>query len=142
MPSTDIEVLGVRECMALLRSVPVGRLVFSAEALPAIRPVNFTLIGGQVVVRGARESWADKLDNTVVAFEADEIDESSRTGWNVVVIGRAQLVTDIDEIISLTRPLTRPWARGDRDRFLKVDIEQVSGRRLVLLEWAGVDRPL
>jgi nitroimidazol reductase NimA-like FMN-containing flavoprotein (pyridoxamine 5'-phosphate oxidase superfamily) len=131
MPSTDIEVLGFRECLALLRSVPVGRLVFSANALPAIRPVNFALVDGQIVVRGARGSWADKLDSMVVAFEADQIDAATRTGWNVVVVGKAHLVTDIDEIVSLTRPLSRPWAPGIRDRFLKIDMERITGRRLV-----------
>jgi uncharacterized protein len=132
MPSTDIEDLGVRECLALLRSVPVGRLVFCADALPAIRPVNFAVMDGLIVVRGARGSWADKLDNTVVAFEVDQIDKATRTGWNVVVVGKAHLVTEIDEIASLARPQRRPWAPGSRDRFLKIDMEQITGRKLML----------
>ncbi|WAL66908.1 pyridoxamine 5'-phosphate oxidase family protein [Amycolatopsis cynarae] len=131
MPSSEIKILGVRECLALLRSVPVGRVVFTEGALPAIRPVNFAVIDGVVVIRGARGSWADKLHNTVVAFEADEIDIATHTGWNVVVIGKAQLVTDIDEMVELIQPMSRPWATGHRDRLLKVEMEQISGRRLV-----------
>jgi nitroimidazol reductase NimA-like FMN-containing flavoprotein (pyridoxamine 5'-phosphate oxidase superfamily) len=110
----------------------VGRLVFSADALPAIRPVNFAVVNGRIVVRGARDSWAGKLDNAVVAFEVDEIDEKTNTGWNVVVIGKAHIVTDVDEIVQLSDPGTRPWVNGHHDRFLTVDMEQITGRRLTL----------
>jgi uncharacterized protein len=131
MPSSDLEALGIRECLVLLRSVPIGRLVFSADALPAIRPVNFAVVDWQIVFRGARGSWAEKLDGMVVAFEADQIDEATRTGWNVVVVGKAHLVRDIDEIVGLIRRLSRPWAAGTHDTFLKIDMEQITGRRLV-----------
>ncbi|NKQ57439.1 pyridoxamine 5'-phosphate oxidase family protein [Amycolatopsis sp. K13G38] len=120
MPSTESEVLGVRECLSLLRSVAVGRLVFSAAALPAIRPVTFTIAAGFVVIPDARGSWADKLDRTVVAFEADQIDEATHTGWSVVAVGKAELVGDLDEDVT-----------SMRGRALKVNIERVTGRRLV-----------
>lgn len=36
------------ECLSLLRTVPVGRIVFTECALPAIQPVNFTLDGASL----------------------------------------------------------------------------------------------
>lgn len=39
------------ECLRLLRTVSVGRIVFTEHALPAIQPVNFTVEGGEVFIR-------------------------------------------------------------------------------------------
>src|SRR5215470_18115310 len=66
------------EALRLLASVPFGRVVFTARALPAVRPVNHLVDG----------------TGTVVAYEADEIDPATHQGWSVVVVGRAVPVTD------------------------------------------------
>jgi hypothetical protein len=34
----------------------------------------------------------------VVAFEADQVDTSTRTGWSVLVVGRASVIEDIEEL--------------------------------------------
>ncbi|MCA1836649.1 MAG: pyridoxamine 5'-phosphate oxidase family protein, partial [Actinobacteria bacterium] len=36
---------GRAECLRLLRTGSVGRIVFTEQALPAIQPVNFTIEG-------------------------------------------------------------------------------------------------
>ncbi len=46
----DLEILGRAECVALLRSAPVGRVVYTDQALPAIQPVTFVLDGDEAVV--------------------------------------------------------------------------------------------
>jgi nitroimidazol reductase NimA-like FMN-containing flavoprotein (pyridoxamine 5'-phosphate oxidase superfamily) len=116
----------------LLSSMSVGRLVFSEGALPAIRPVNFVLHGGDVVVRASRSGALGKLTEEVVAFEVDSIDPDTHTGWSVVVVGKAAPVTDIDELVALADPRHRPWAPGERTRFLRIQIEIITGRRLAL----------
>ncbi|CAG7633372.1 hypothetical protein E143388_07494 [Rhodococcus opacus] len=40
-------VLPVAECIRLLRSVPVGRMVFTENAAPALRPVTFAAVGAE-----------------------------------------------------------------------------------------------
>lgn len=43
-----------QECLRLLPTVPVGRIVYTWQALPAVLPVNFCLDGdgdGAVLVR-------------------------------------------------------------------------------------------
>lgn len=126
----DLHVLTARECVALLGTVPVGRLVFSENAMPAIRPVNFKLDGDSVVIRTTRNGALARLPGTVVAFEADQIDDGEHTGWSVVVLGKVEAVTDVDELVALTDHHTRPWASGVRDQFLRVRFEQISGRQL------------
>jgi hypothetical protein len=67
--------LGVPECLRLLRSVPVGRMVFTEGALPGVHPVDFVMSGADVVLRTGRGPKLDSaLLGEVVAFEADEVD--------------------------------------------------------------------
>lgn len=40
-----------REAMRLLGSVSYGRIVFTRDALPAIRPVNHIIDDGEVIIR-------------------------------------------------------------------------------------------
>ncbi len=51
-------VLSAAECIRLLRSVPVGRMVFTENAAPALRPVTFAAVGGEVVIPTDDESFA------------------------------------------------------------------------------------
>ena len=75
------------------------------------------------------EKLSATLRNGVVAFETDEIDPATSTGWSVTVVGRIQEITDLLEIERLDAALT-PWAPGERDHFLKIIPEVVTGRRL------------
>ena len=45
-----VEVLGRAEAIGLLESQEVGRLVYTRRALPAVRPVNFAVRGGAVLI--------------------------------------------------------------------------------------------
>src|SRR5689334_10273147 len=77
-----------REAVALLGTAVFGRLVFTVRALPEVIPVNFKLFEGAVVIRVADSSRAlNGAVDTVVAFEADEIDVDNGTGWSVTVVG-------------------------------------------------------
>src|SRR5687768_15136634 len=49
----QLDVLGREQCLDLLDTARVGRLVFIENALPAVQPVNFRLYLGQVVIRVA-----------------------------------------------------------------------------------------
>ena len=87
--------LGRAECLRLLASVPVGRLIFTVNALPTARPMNFVLVDGLIVLRTTAQSTATrKIDQAIVAFEADELDAANRSGWSVVVTGHAEVVKD------------------------------------------------
>lgn len=74
---------------------------------------------------------AAATDNAVVAFEADEVDAHSRTGWSFTAVGRAEMVTDPDDLAALARLPLRPWAPGGRTTFLRIKIELLNGRRIV-----------
>lgn len=128
----DLETLSRDESLALLASVPVGRVVFTVRALPAIQPVNFVFDNGGVVIRtGPGAKLGAVIRSGIVAFEADEIDPVTRSGWSVTIIGRVEEVTDPFDIERFRTSLT-PWAPGEREHFLKIAAEVVTGRRLAI----------
>lgn len=77
-------------CLALLATVPIGRLVHTHRALPAITPVTFVLDGEDVAIRPAGP-LAEAVGGAVVAFEADHLDPVTGAGWAVTVVGTALL---------------------------------------------------
>ncbi|MCS0604219.1 pyridoxamine 5'-phosphate oxidase family protein [Streptomyces sp. LP11] len=125
--------LGRQECLRLLAKVPVGRIVYTRQALPAVLPVNFCLgPDSAVLLRTSGDSdLARAVDGAVVAFEVDEFDAATRSGWSVVVTGRAGLVPDPAE----SEP---PDGEGGPDSWMpvrdgvlvRIETEVVSGREL------------
>lgn len=112
----------------LLASVPVGRLVWQgSDGLTAI-PVNHRWQDGRIVVRTtAYSAIARECDDQPVAFEADEIDPADRTGWSVLVRGRASIQWDAEP----GDAPTDPWPNGPRPLVLAIEVHSIDGRRLV-----------
>ncbi|MGW0969560.1 pyridoxamine 5'-phosphate oxidase family protein [Streptomyces sp. NPDC002516] len=121
-----------QECLRLLAKVPVGRVVYTRQALPAVLPVNFCLdTDDSVLLRTSSDSELVRaIDGVVVAFEADEFDAESRSGWSVVVTGRAGLVTDPSEHERLTQAGPTSWMPLRGAVFLRIESEMVTGRDL------------
>ena len=97
--------------MALLGVQHVGRLIIPGDD-PYVIPVNYTAVDGVVVFRTERRPVIDAIVDRPVVFEVDMFDDRSKSGWSVVVRGRAHDVTagtdlDRDTVIG-TAP--RPWA--------------------------------
>ncbi|HZS20588.1 MAG TPA: pyridoxamine 5'-phosphate oxidase family protein [Pseudonocardiaceae bacterium] len=119
------------QCFRLLRTVSVGRLAFTDHSLPVIHPVNFTVDGKDVIIRtSGGGKLAAAVNGLMVAFEADEVDTATHSGWSVVVLGHASLVRDIDRLVALAHPDTRPWVRGRSDHVISIKVERITGRRL------------
>lgn len=132
-----------QECLRLLETVPIGRVVYTHKALPAILPVNFALDRDySVVLRTSADSrLAGAVDGAVVAFEADRIDEAERAGWSVVVTGKAVLVEDPEEIERLHHSGPRTWRPMRDGVFIRIASELVTGRRLRLGRTTGAGGP-
>ncbi len=126
-----IEILDEQECFSHLASSAIGRVSLSVDALPVVLPVNFVLAAGAILLRtGTGDKLSAAWDNAVVAFEIDDFDPVDHTGWSVMVQGRAEVVTALDEIYqALAEPLT-PWANAHPDYFVRISCDRVSGRRI------------
>lgn len=93
--SNKLTVLSREQCIAL--TVPIGRLIYTVRALPAVAPVNFILDGRDIVLRvGCGSSLAAAIRGSIVAFEVGRV----RPG------GADRLERDSD----------RPGTRGARRR--------------------------
>jgi hypothetical protein len=124
------ERLSREECLDLLASLPIGRLIYTRQALPAVQPVNFAVSDGEVIIRaGAGGKVAAAARGDVVAFEADALDISTRSGWSVTVIGRSRRASEPAEISRLRMLPLVSWAPGAQEHFICIGIEIVSGRR-------------
>ncbi|MFF4255190.1 pyridoxamine 5'-phosphate oxidase family protein [Streptomyces sp. NPDC001663] len=121
-----------QECLRLLAKVPVGRVVYTCQALPAILPVSFSLDTDASVVlsTSAGSDLVRAIDGVVVAFEADEFTVPTQSGWSVVVTGRATAVTDPDEHERLAQSGPRSWMPLGEAVFVRIEPEMVTGREL------------
>jgi uncharacterized protein len=119
------------ECLRLLASVPVGRIVYTRSAMPAVELVNFTVDSGDIVVRtDASGKLAAATHASVVAFEADSLDLEQHRGWSVTVVGYSREVTDPIDIAWLRESGPHPWVSGEREHFIRISPGIVNGRRL------------
>jgi uncharacterized protein len=148
MPSypTDhagLEILPFDECLRLLASVPVGRVGFVADGEVVVLPVNHVVDGQDVIFRtayGSKLATAEGQDLT--AFEADHYNEQTRSGWSVLVNGRAEVVdteADIRRLgLSMSRLDVYPWVTAVRHPFwIRIRATSVSGRQTAGARWAS-----
>jgi nitroimidazol reductase NimA-like FMN-containing flavoprotein (pyridoxamine 5'-phosphate oxidase superfamily) len=138
-----LEQLSRDECLRLMESVSVGRVVYTRRALPAVELVNFALDHGDIIIRtDSGGKLAVATQHSVVAFEADRLDADQRAGWSVTAIGQSREVTDPAEIGRLQKIGLTSWAPGVREHFIRISPEILNGRRLrVSAQQTPADHP-
>lgn len=126
-PARRLRPLGRSEAIDLLRSVSLGRVVFTRSALPAIRAVNHLVdADGNVIIRAALGAAQLTPAGEVVAYEADVIDPHTHVGWSVVVTGFARTVTD-PALVAHYERLLQPWIGQELDHIIRVEADIVTG---------------
>jgi nitroimidazol reductase NimA-like FMN-containing flavoprotein (pyridoxamine 5'-phosphate oxidase superfamily) len=134
-PSGAVSETGIdpAECLALLGASGIGRVVVSVGAVPALYPVSYAVLDGEVVFRTARGTDLHAaMRNTVVAFEVDDTDPVDHEGWVVQVVGTADEVTDQARRARLEKLAWPTPATGPPQHMVTIRSELVSGRRIVL----------
>ncbi len=131
-PAPGAQPLTNVEALRLLASVSYGRVVFTLDALPAIRPVNHLLDEDRIIIRtrlsASISASVRSGESIVVAYEADSLDPQTQTGWSVVVTGHARTVTDRTRI-SRYEHLLRPWV-NHADTVVAIDPVIITGLRI------------
>jgi uncharacterized protein len=125
-----LEIMPFDVCLRLLASVSVGRIGFFADGEMVILPVNHVVDGQDLVFRTARGSKLSAAEGRdLVTFEADEYDEQTRSGWSVVVTGRAEVIYEDAEIQRLSRLGLHSWVTAvERPLWIRIRANAVSGR--------------
>lgn len=121
------------ECLRLLATAVVGRIVFTERALPSVMAVHYALDGDCIVIKTSAASIiVGAARHAIVAFEVDEIDRATHTGWSVVATGAARLCTDPVAVAHFDRLPLKPWSTGQRDSYLLIEPRLFTGRILEL----------
>jgi hypothetical protein len=126
--TSELVELATDECRALLASEEVGRLgVGRPQGTPLIVPVNYVVSDGAILFRTGFGTKLPALVGRPVSFQVDRFDHAARTGWCVLVTGRAEEIS--------TRagcdPLPDPWVADDKPYLIRISIRSLSGRRIV-----------
>lgn len=128
VPSSELEEIPREECLALLRSLAIGRIAVALPGgPPLVVPVNYIVHSETVVFRTDPGTKLDLLRQEPVSFQVDLIDPFHRTGWSVLVQGVADEATHREIDIEL-----ESWAGGDKHHWVRVTPATVTGRRIRL----------
>jgi hypothetical protein len=118
------------ECLELLRSRRVGRVAYADDQGIAVVPVNYVVHQGNILFRTSpHTSLGQHVRAKPVAFEVDDIEDRSRSGWSVLVRGAA-LLEDPDDLPDHPDERPAPWPKGTRSMYVRIALRSVSGRRL------------
>ena len=135
--ATEVLELGREECLTLLATHSFGRVAVNGGAgqPPVIRPVNYVFDERtqSVVFRTAAGSkFYALLKAAHAAFEVDDTDEASRTGWSVIMHGVTDELTNPADLRRLEGLGLEPWAPGPKAHWMHIRAWTMSGRRLAL----------
>ena len=119
------------ECLELLATRQVGRLAYCDQDGPLAVPVNYVIHDGMVLFRTSpHTSLGQHAPSATVAFEVDEIDDFTQSGWSVLVRGPAEYV-DPDDLPTASDSRPVPWPQGVRTLHVQVRPLSITGRRLL-----------
>jgi nitroimidazol reductase NimA-like FMN-containing flavoprotein (pyridoxamine 5'-phosphate oxidase superfamily) len=123
--------LGPAECLRLIAAGGIGRIGFGTASGPVVLPVNFAVLAGTIVIRTSQGSMIEGHAGDQVAFEVDHLDQALCQGWSVLVRGPAHRVTHRAELQHVQREAALwPWPGGDRDVYVRIIPDQITGRRI------------
>lgn len=112
------------ECRRLLGDASVGRVSWVSSDGLQVLPVNYVLVDDSVVFRVAAGTILAELTTPAqVAFEVDDLDQATATGWSVLLRGRSSAYEGDPAAVA-----SRAWAPGVRDVVVKIAPHSWSGR--------------
>jgi transcriptional regulator with XRE-family HTH domain len=130
-PSAVLETLSSDECWAHLAPGGIGRFLFVADRGPVAVPVNFAMLGADVVFRtDDRTAAAGAIGQPKVSFDVDHVDDALSEGWSVLVSGTASILTEPGDLHAAAGLGIEPWAGGDRATYIRLAAEEITGRRI------------
>jgi nitroimidazol reductase NimA-like FMN-containing flavoprotein (pyridoxamine 5'-phosphate oxidase superfamily) len=133
----SVDELSEDECRILISPGGIGRIAYSGRFGLTVLPVNYEVFEGTIVFRTALDSpMGEDLRSGIahaeykVAFEIDELDNSERTGWSVLLQGSAHHVDSNAERGSVRASGVEPWAGGSKEHYIRIVPTRITGRRI------------
>lgn len=126
------EELSPSQCWDLVRAAPVGRLAVVVDGRPEIFPLNHLVDHGTLVFRTVYGTKLVAALGSPVAYEVDGLSPDASTAWSVVVKGWAREISRLHEVVDTQGLPLFPWHRGPKPRVVRIEPEQVTGRRFTV----------
>jgi len=109
----------------------VGRIGFVVDGQPLILPVNYLAYEDSIVFCTEPGTKLSAIaGGAPVVFEVDDSRALYHSGWSVVVKGTAQEITDENQLDELRRGPLHSWATRSSEHWVRLSIEEVTGRRI------------
>jgi nitroimidazol reductase NimA-like FMN-containing flavoprotein (pyridoxamine 5'-phosphate oxidase superfamily) len=126
--------LSYATCRGLLAIGVVGRAAVTTPDGPRIFTVNYSVVDEAILFRTTPDSvLGTYARNSALAFQVDNLDYEQQRAWSVMATGRAQAVEDPHEIAHIRAVWEpRPWAAGERELYVRLAWDELSGRQLGL----------
>ncbi|MGW9209275.1 helix-turn-helix domain-containing protein [Embleya sp. NPDC055664] len=125
-PERELVVMTEEECLARVALQLVGRVAALDAPDPFVLPVNYVLLGRDVVFCTAADSSLARVAGPVL-FEVDDIVDAARIGWSVLIRGTAE---PDDDPADMPGADEGPWPAGRRDVCIRIRAERMTGRRV------------
>jgi nitroimidazol reductase NimA-like FMN-containing flavoprotein (pyridoxamine 5'-phosphate oxidase superfamily) len=132
-----MERLDEAECMKLLSTRRIGRLVYTSRYGPVALPSEYKICEGSIVFRTYRTTFTEEDLRTgiehaeyQVVVEADQADPDAREAWLVHVRGTAHHIDTEAERASIADIALESWLEGEPEHFIRVDPISVRGQRI------------
>ena len=123
--------LSRQECLELLAEKVVGWVAYGDDDGPVVLPVNYVLDNEAVLFRTSPSSpMAAHVREGKVAFQVDEVDEVTESGWSVLLRGVATFEQPKDTGPT-HHPRPSPWVEGSRNLVVRITPHVLTGRRLL-----------
>jgi nitroimidazol reductase NimA-like FMN-containing flavoprotein (pyridoxamine 5'-phosphate oxidase superfamily) len=126
-----VEHLTETECWEFLSSGRVGRIGVLVDSAPEIYPMNYAVSDQAVFFRTDDGSKLRGLERSPsVCFEVDEMHVDLRTGWSVLLKGKAFELVDPAEVDRAKALPLELWSVGEKSHWFRIDPREVTGRRI------------
>ena len=94
-------------------------------------PINYTVFEDAILFRTRRGGEIDSVsEGELMAFEIDGTDSLYHEGWSVLVVGPCSRLNGSMQIEQCRDINLLPWADQKRDRYVRIPLQMVSGRRI------------
>jgi hypothetical protein len=125
--------LNLSECRRLLDTERLGRIALSVAALPSVVPVFYRVVDDRIVLGVEDQSLFAALSDNIVAFEVDHVDQETKVGWTVLVVGRSRPAPDLSLSVFAIPGIesSQDGLVGPPDRLIGISIDRLSGQRTI-----------
>jgi transcriptional regulator with XRE-family HTH domain len=126
-----LEHLSADECRALIAPGGIGRFLYVADRGPVAVPVNYAILGSDVIFRTDDTTGAaGGISQEKVSFDVDHFDDALSEGWSVLISGGATTLTRPEDLRAAAGLDIEPWAGGDRNTYIRLSPAEITGRRI------------